>query len=164
MSRPNGHPTGAAVVVAGINRDRRVMDEEAINRARLRTQVWRENRHRFNRNEGVGELRRLSEEELEERDEAVAMQMEGLAPSLNYATRIAAYRAELMRREVVLQRERMEELSTNVVRQIERMEELNGNLVRQREQMETLNDNLNRLMRITVFAAVVGVLVRRLGL
>jgi len=69
-----------------------------------------------------------------------------------------------MRREVVLQRERMEELSTNVVRQIERMEELNGNLVRQREQMETLNDNLNRLMRITVFAAVVGVLVRRLGL
>jgi hypothetical protein len=29
--------------------------------------------------------------------------------------------------------------------------------------METLNDNLNRLMRIMVFAAVVGVLVRRLG-
>jgi hypothetical protein len=40
--------------------------------------------HLFNRNEGVGELRRLSEEELEERDEAVALQMEGLAPSLNY--------------------------------------------------------------------------------
>ena len=73
--------------------------------------------HLFNRNEGVGELRRLSEEELEERDEAVALQMEGLAPSLNYATRIAAYRAELMRREVVLQRERMEELTANVVRQ-----------------------------------------------
>jgi predicted RNase H-like nuclease (RuvC/YqgF family) len=123
------------------------MDEEAINRARLRSQLWRENRHLFNRNEGVGELRRLSEEELEERDEAVAMQMEGLAPSLNYATRIASYRAELMRREVVLQRERMEELTAN--------------LVRQREQMETLNDNLNRLVRIVAFATVVGVLVRR---
>jgi hypothetical protein len=124
------------------------MNEEAINRARLRSQLWRENRHLFNRNEGVGELRRLSEEELEERDEAVAMQMEGLAPSLNYATRIASYRAELMRREVVLQRERMEELTAN--------------LVRQREQMETLNDNLNRLMRITVVAAVASVLLRRL--
>jgi predicted RNase H-like nuclease (RuvC/YqgF family) len=135
-------------VVAGILRDRRVMDEEAINRARLRSQLWRENRHLFNRNEGVGELRRLSEEELEERDEAVAMQMEGLAPSLNYATRIASYRAELMRREVVLQRERMEELTAN--------------LVRQREQMETLNDNLNRLVRIVAFATVVGVLLRRL--
>ena len=120
------------------------MDEE-INRARLRSQVWRDKRHLFNRNEGVSELRQLSEEELEERDYAVALQMEGLAPSLNYATRIAAYRAELMRREVLLQRERMEELTTNVVRQ--------------REQMETLNDNLNRLMRIVVFATVVGVLV-----
>ena len=118
------------------------MDEEAINRARLRAQVWRENRHLFNRNEGVGELRRLSEEELEERDYAVALQMEGLAPSLNYATRIAAYRAELMRREVVFQRERMEELTTNVVQQ--------------REQMKALNDNLNRLMRIVVFVTVVG--------
>jgi tRNA C32,U32 (ribose-2'-O)-methylase TrmJ len=108
--------------------------------------VWRDNRHLFNRNEGVGELRRLSEEELEERDEAVALQMEGLAPSLNYATRIAVYRAELMRREVVLQRKRMEELT--------------GNLVQQREQMETLNDNLNRLLRIVVFSTVVGVLVR----
>ncbi len=56
----------------------------------------------------------------------------------------------------------MEELTTNVVVQIERMEELTANLVRQREQMETLNDNLNRLMRIIVFATVVGVLVRRL--
>ncbi len=84
-----GRRTGAAVVVAGILRNRRVMDEEAINRARLRAQVWRENRHLFNRNEGVGELRQLSEEELEERDDAVALQMEGLAPSLNYATRIA---------------------------------------------------------------------------
>jgi hypothetical protein len=45
---------------------------------------------------------------------------------------------------------------------ISRPEELTANLVRQREQMETLNDNLNRLMRITAFAAVVGVLVRRL--
>ena len=134
------------------------MDEEAIARARLRAQVWRENRHLFNRNEGVGELRQLSEEELEERDDAVALQMEGLAPSLNYATRIAAYRAELMRREVVLQRERMEELNTNLVRQIERMEELTANLVLQRGQMETLNDNLKWLMRIIVFAAVVGVL------
>jgi hypothetical protein len=93
------------------------MNEEAINRARLRAQVWRENRHLFNRNEGVGELRRLSEEELEEQDEAVALQMDGLAPGLNYATRIAAYRAELMRREVVLQRERMEELTAQLVRQ-----------------------------------------------
>jgi uncharacterized coiled-coil protein SlyX len=67
-----------------------------------------------------------------------------------------------MRREVVLQRERMEELTANVMVQIERMEELNANLVRQREQMETLTDNLNRLLRITLFAAVVGVLVRRL--
>jgi glutamine synthetase adenylyltransferase len=108
--------------------------------------VWRDNLHLFNRNEGVGELRRLSEEELEERDEAVALQMEGLAPSLNYATRIAAYRAELMRREVVLQRERMEELTANLVMQI--------------EQMETLNDNLNRLLRIVEFSTVVGVLVR----
>jgi hypothetical protein len=41
--------------------------------------------------------------------------MEGLAPSLNYATRIAAYRAELMPREVVLQRERMKELTANVM-------------------------------------------------
>ncbi len=122
--------------------------EEEIDRARLRSQVWRDKRHLFNRNEGLGELRRLSEEELQERDDAVALQMEGLAPSLNYATRIAAYRAELMRREVVLQRERMEELNTN--------------LVQQREQMETLNDNLNRLMRIIVFATVVGALVRRL--
>ncbi len=135
--------------------------EEEIDRARLRSQVWRDKRHLFNRNEGLGELRRLSEEELQERDDAVALQMEGLAPSLNYATRIAAYRAELMRREVVLQREQMEELTTNVVVQIERMEELNTNLVRQREQMETLNGTLNRLMRITVFATVVGVLVRR---
>ena len=87
--------------------------------------------------------------------------MEVLTPSLNYATRIAAYRAELMRREVVLQRERMEEPTANVVQQIERMEELTANLVQQREQMETLNDNLNRLMRIVVFAAVVSVLVRR---
>ena len=134
------------------------MDEEAINRARLRAEVRRDNRHLFNRNEGVGELRQLSEEELEERDEAVALQMESLAPSLNYATRIAAYRAELMRREVVLQRERMEELTTNVVVQIECMEDLTANLVRQREQMETLNDNLKWLMRIIVFAAVVGVL------
>ena len=86
-------------------------------------------------------------EELQERDEAVAMQMEGLAPSLNYATRIAAYRAELMRREVVLQRERMEELTANLVVQI--------------EQMETLNDNLNRLLRIVIFSIVVCVLVRR---
>jgi uncharacterized coiled-coil protein SlyX len=46
-----------------------------------------------------------------------------------------------MRREVVLQRERMEEL--------------NGNLVRQRVQMATLNGTLNRLMRITVFATVI---------
>jgi len=67
-----------------------------------------------------------------------------------------------MRCEVVLQRQRMEELTANVMVQIERMEELNANLVRQREQMETLTDNLNRLMRITLFAAVVGVLVRRL--
>jgi hypothetical protein len=144
-------------VVAKILQDRRVMDEEEISRARLRAQVWRENRHLFNRNEGVGELRQLSEEELEERDEAVVLQMEGLAPSLNYATRIAAYRAELMRREVVLQRERMEELNTNLVRQIERMEELTANLILQRGQMETLNDNLKWLMRIIVFAAVVGV-------
>ena len=136
--------------------------DEGIDRARLRAQVWRDKRHLFNRNEGVGELRRLSEEELEERDDAVALQMEGLAPSMNYPIRIAAYRAELMRREVVLQRERMEELTANVAVQIERMEELNTNLVRQREQMETLNENLNRLMRITVFAAVMGVLVRRL--
>jgi hypothetical protein len=157
-----GIRTGAAVVVAKILRDRRVMDEEAINRARLRAQVWRENRHLFNRNKGVGELRRLSEEELQERDEAVALQMQGLAPSLNYATRIAAYRAELMRREVVLQRERMEKLTANVVVQIERMEELTAQLVQQREQMETLNDNLNRLLRITVLATVVGALVRRL--
>jgi hypothetical protein len=148
--------------VAKILRDRRVMDEEAINRAKLRAQVWRENRHLFNRNKGVGELRRLSEEELQERDEAVALQMQGLAPSLNYATRIAAYRAELMRREVVLQRERMEKLTANVVVQIERMEELTAQLVQQREQMETLNDNLNRLLRITVLATVVGALVRRL--
>lgn len=132
------------------------MDEEAIDRARLRSQMWRDNRHLFSRNEGVGELRRLSEEELQERDEAVAMQMESLAPSLNYATRIAAYRAELMCREVVLQRKRMEELNTNVARQIGRMEELTANLVRQKEQMETLNDNLNRLMRIVLFATVVG--------
>jgi len=41
------------------------------------------------------------------------------------------------------------------------MEELTANLVRQREQMETLNDSLNRLMRIIVFATVVGVLARR---
>ena len=123
------------------------MDEEAINCARLRAQVWRENRHLFNCNEGVGELRRLSEEELEERDEAVALQMAGLAPSLNYATRIAAYGAELMRRGVVLQRERMEELTANLVVQI--------------EQMETLNDNLNRLLRIVIFSIVVCVLVRR---
>ena len=135
--------------------------EEEIDRARLRSQVWRDKRHLFNRNEGLGELRRLSEEELQERDDAVALQMEGLAPSLNYATRIAAYRAELMRREVVLQREQMEELTANVVVQIERMEELNTNLVRQRAQMETLNGTLNRLMRITVFVTVVGVLVRR---
>ena len=135
--------------------------DEGIDRARLRSQVWRDKRHLFNRNEGVGELRRLSEEELEERDYAVALQIEGLAPSLNSATRIAAYRAELMRREVVLQRQRIEELTTNVVRQIERMEELTANLVRQREQMETLNDNLSWLMHIVVFATVVGVLVRR---
>jgi hypothetical protein len=110
------------------------MDEE-IDRARLRGQVRRDKPHLFNRNEGIGELCRLSEEELQEGDEAVALQMVGLAPSLHYATRIAAYRAELMRREVVLQRQRMEEL--------------NANLVRQREQMQTLSDNLNRLMRIT---------------
>src|SRR3954452_24171882 len=85
-----GIRTGAAGVVVKILRDRRVMDE-AIDRARLRAQVRRDNRHLFNRNEGVGELRQLSEEELEERDEAVALQMEGLAPSLNFATRIAAY-------------------------------------------------------------------------
>ena len=131
------------------------MDEQ-IDRARLRAQVRRDRRHLFNRNEGIGELRRLSEEEVQERDDAVALQMEVLAPSMYYPIRIAAYRAELMRREVVLQRERMEELTANVVRQIERMEELNTNLVRQREQMETLNDNLDRLMRLTVFAAVVG--------
>jgi hypothetical protein len=148
-------------MVAALARDGRVMDEE-IDRARLRERVWRDKRHLFNRNEGLSELRRLSEEELQERDDAVALQMEGLAPSLNYATRIAAYRAELMRREVVLQRERMEELTANVEVQIERMEELTANLVRQREQMETLNYNLNRLMRITVFAVVMGGLLRRL--
>jgi hypothetical protein len=52
-----------------------------------------------------------------------------------------------MRREVVLQRKRMEELT--------------GNLVQQREQMETLNDNLNRLLRIVILSIVVCVLVRR---
>ena len=67
------------------------MDEEAIDRARLRAQARRDNRHLVNRNEGMDELRRLSEEKLEERDDAAALQMEGLAPSLNYATRIAAY-------------------------------------------------------------------------
>jgi hypothetical protein len=41
------------------------------------------------------------------------------------------------------------------------MEELTANLVQQREQMQTLNGTLNRPMRVTVFAAVVGVLVRR---
>ena len=41
--------------------------------------MWRDKRHQFNRNEGVGELRLLSEEELEARDDAVALQMEGLA-------------------------------------------------------------------------------------
>ncbi len=132
------------------------MDEEGIDRARLRARVWRDKRHLLSRNEGLGELRRLGEEELQERDDAVALQMEALAPSLNYATRIAAYRAELMRREVVLQRERMEELTANVVVQIGRMEELNASLVRQREQMETLNGNLDRLMRVAVFATVVG--------
>jgi hypothetical protein len=130
------------------------MDEQ-IDRARLRAQVRRDKRHLLNRNEGLGELRRLSEEELEERDEAVALQIEAFPPSLNYAIRIAAYRAELMRREVVLQRERMEELTASVERQIGRMEELNGNLVRQRVQMATLNGTLNRLMRITVFATVI---------
>jgi uncharacterized protein YjiS (DUF1127 family) len=105
-------------VLVGLLRDGRMMDE-GIDRARLRSQVWRDKRHLFNRNEGVGELRQLSEEELEERDDAVALQMEGLAPSLNYATRIAAYRAELMRREVILQRERMEELTGNLVQQRE---------------------------------------------
>jgi uncharacterized coiled-coil protein SlyX len=135
-----------------------VMDEDGIDRARLRAREWREKRHLLNRNEGLGELRRLSEEELQERDDTVALQMENLAPSMNYPIRIAAYRAELMRREVVLQRKRMEELNANVVRQIEHMEELNKNLVRQREQMETLNGNLDRLMRLTVFAAVVGAL------
>jgi uncharacterized coiled-coil protein SlyX len=118
--------------------------------------VWRDKRHLLNRNEGLGELRRLSEKELQERDDMVALQMEAFAPSLNYAMRIAAYRAELMRREVVLQRERMEELTANVVVQIGRMEELNASLVRQREQMETLNGNLDRLMRVAVFATVVG--------
>ena len=63
-------------MVAKILRDRRVFDEEAIDHARLRAQVRRDNRRLFNRNEGVGELRRLSEEELEERDEAVALQTE----------------------------------------------------------------------------------------
>src|SRR3712207_3637784 len=77
--------------------------------------------------------------------------------------RIASYRAELMRREVVLQRKRMEELTANVERQIGRMEKLNGNLVRQREQMETLNGNLDRLIGVAVFAAVIGALVRRVG-
>ncbi len=75
------------------------------------------------------------------------MQIEGLAPSLNYATRIAAYRVELMRREVVRQRQRMEELTAN--------------LVRQRVQMETLTDSLNWLIRIIGFATFMGVLVRR---
>ncbi len=138
------------------------MDEQ-IDRARLRARVWRDKRHLLNRNEGLGELRRLGEEELQERDDAVALQMEALAPSMNYPIRIAAYRAELMRREVVLQRERMEELTANVVRQIERMEELNTNLVRQRKQMETLNGNLDRLMRLTVFVAVVGAVRRVFG-
>ena len=53
-----------------------------------------------------------------------------------------------MRSEVVLQRQRMEELTAQ--------------MVQQREQMETLNDKLNRLLRIVVFSTVVGVLVRRL--
>ncbi len=137
------------------------MDEE-MDSARLRGRVWRDKRQLFNRNEGIGELRRLSEEELQERDDAVALQMENLAPSLNYASRIASYRAELMRREVVLQRERMEELTANLVVQIGRMEELNKNLVHQREQMETLNANLGLLMRIVVLVTVVGALARRL--
>ena len=71
----------------------------------------------------------------------------GLAPTLNYATHIAAYRAELMCREVALQRECMEELTANLVVQI--------------EQMETLNANLNRLLRIVIFSIVVSELVRR---
>ncbi len=49
-----------------------------------------------------------------------------------------------------------------MVRQIERMEELTSNLVRQREKMESLNETLNWLIRFVAFAAVVGVLVRRL--
>ncbi len=76
-----------------------VMDEDGIDRARLRAREWREKRHLLNRNEGLGDLRRLSEEELQERDDTVALQMENLAPSMNYPIRIAAYRAELMRRE-----------------------------------------------------------------
>lgn len=67
-----------------------------------------------------------------------------------------------MRREVVHQRKRMEELTANLVVQIERMEELTAQLVRQREQMETLNDNLDRLLRIVVFSTIMGALVRRL--
>ena len=40
------------------------------------------------------------------------------------------------------------------------MEELTANLVQQREQMETLTESHNWLIRIIVFASVVGVLVR----
>ena len=48
------------------------MDEQ-IDRARLRAREWREERDLLNRNEGLGGLRRLSEEELQERDNAVAL-------------------------------------------------------------------------------------------
>jgi hypothetical protein len=67
-------------------RRRRVMDEEK--RAQLRGEESASKHALFRRNEGVGELRQLSKEELVERDDAVAFHLERFSPELNYARRI----------------------------------------------------------------------------
>jgi hypothetical protein len=77
------------------------VDEE---REQRRIEEAERKRHLFSRNEGVGELRQLTETELRERDDAVALQLEGSGPPhLLYGRRMDAYRAELQRREYVRQ-------------------------------------------------------------
>jgi hypothetical protein len=93
------------------------MDEESESqRAERRGEEYTRKHALFQRNEGVGELRELSDEELRERDDAVAFQMERFSPTVNYARRLEAYRAELSQREAERQGKKMEKLTRSINR------------------------------------------------
>ena len=79
-------------------------------------------------------------------------------PELNFHAVLGGSRSEPELRDPYRGLQGRADAPRGVVLQRERMEELTANVVRQREQMETLNDGLNWPMRIVAFATVVGAL------